>query len=168
PLTFLPLSRTPPTSTLFPYTTLFRSAGQARPGGAGHGRGDDPDQPAERAEAGGAGELRRCGGAAAGRPLHHSGPAGSGSAAGPEAGPAAARGRPGGHRRAPAPRGTAEAAGERADRGRPHHQALRGVRPRPRRLGGMSGAGAGTIASRPRPSPGPDRPVGVPTYRAAP
>src|SRR5690349_23113107 len=37
-LSFFSLSRRPPRSTLFPYTTLFRSPGQARGGAAGAAR----------------------------------------------------------------------------------------------------------------------------------
>src|SRR5256885_11533930 len=48
--------RRPPRSTLFPYTTLFRSVGTAAPGassrakGRGHQCGDDRDQFACRSE----------------------------------------------------------------------------------------------------------------------
>src|SRR5687767_15491859 len=45
---FFLMIRRPPRSTLFPYTTLFRSRGEARPGalrgGAAAAVGSDPDQ----------------------------------------------------------------------------------------------------------------------------
>src|SRR5438093_13549776 len=45
---FFSMLRRPPRSTLFPYTTLFRShsgdRGRLRSDGGGHGDGQDPDQ----------------------------------------------------------------------------------------------------------------------------
>src|SRR2546427_7938523 len=40
--------RRPPRSTLFPYTTLFRSRGQGRAGGGAEGAGGGPDPPPDR------------------------------------------------------------------------------------------------------------------------
>src|SRR5256885_6377458 len=62
--------RRPPRSTLFPYTTLFRSDRQPRRARGRHGEeGDVP--PADRPEAA-RGERARCGGLAAGALLGRS------------------------------------------------------------------------------------------------
>src|SRR5256885_14054835 len=50
--------RRPPRSTLFPYTTLFRSE---RPAGAGRSAGAQPDQPEHRVDDGVSRKKRRVG-----------------------------------------------------------------------------------------------------------
>src|SRR5690348_18503992 len=57
---FLFLIRRAPLSTLFPYTTLFRSLGGSRPpgAGAGHPRRGGPARPHHQRDTGRAGDLR--------------------------------------------------------------------------------------------------------------